>query len=141
MIIVPPLKEAEPKVKNLKILIAEDDEISAQFLTNVLGDFSREILKAINGVEAIELFRQNPDTDLIMMDVRMPEMNGYEATKKIREVNNDVVIIAQTAFGIGGEIEKSKAQRMGCTDYLSKPIDVFVLRNMIQKYFYQKDLR
>ena len=129
------------KVKNLKILIAEDDEVSALFLTNVLEDVSREILKAVNGTEAVETYRQNPDIDLIMMDVRMPEMSGYEATKRIRELNKDVVIIAQTAFGIGGEMEKAKAQAVGCNDYISKPISVFLLKSMIQKYFYKTDTR
>jgi CheY-like chemotaxis protein len=137
---VNPVNGEELKVKNLKILIAEDDEVSALFLSTVLEDYSREILKAVNGVATVEVFRQNPDIDLIMMDVRMPEMSGYEATRKIREFNKDVIIIAQTAFGIGGEMEKAKATKVGCNDYISKPIDVFLLKSIIQKYFHDEQV-
>jgi|WetSurMetagenome_2_1015567.scaffolds.fasta_scaffold312753_2 CheY-like chemotaxis protein len=125
--------------RNLKILIAEDDEVSALFLNTVLEMNSREILKAVNGVKAVEIFRQNPDIDLIMMDVRMPEMSGYEATRLIREISRDVVIIAQTAFGIGGEMEKVRAAKAGCNDYISKPIDVFLLKRIINKYFLKEE--
>jgi CheY-like chemotaxis protein len=126
--------EAKQK-KTLKILIAEDDDASAFFLTTVLEKYSHESLMAGNGVEAVETCRNNPDIDLIMMDVRMPEMSGYEATKRIRQFNDKVIIIAQTAFGIGGEMEKARAVSVGCNDYISKPIDVQLLEKLIKKYF------
>jgi CheY-like chemotaxis protein len=65
----------------------------------------------------------------------MPEMNGYEATRQIRQFNKDVVIIAQTAYGIGGEMEKARATSVGCNNYISKPIDINLLTGLIQKYF------
>jgi CheY-like chemotaxis protein len=68
-----------------------------------------------------------------MMDIRMPEMGGYEATRKIRQFNKDVVIIAQTAFAQIGDREKSIAA--GCNDYISKPISHAQLLSLIQKYF------
>ncbi len=125
----------EPKnnIQNLKILIAEDDETSKTLLSIEVEKFSREILKAKNGFDAVEICRNNPDTDLILMDMQMPVMNGYEATRRIREFNNEVVIIAQTAFALSGDREKSIAA--GCNDYISKPINKAELIALIHRYF------
>jgi hypothetical protein len=104
----------------LKILIAEDDKVSEMLLNIEVKSFCREIVKARTGFEAVETFRNNPDTDLILMDIRMPEMDGYEATRQIRGFNKEVVIIAQTAYGLSGDREK--AIKSGCNDYIAKPI-------------------
>ena len=120
-------------VKNLKILIAEDDETSGMLISIFVEMFGKEILKVRNGFEAVVVCRNNPDTDLILMDIQMPIMNGYEATRQIRQFNKDVVIIAQTAFGISGDIEK--AIEAGCNDYIAKPIKKDQLLSLIQKYF------
>lgn len=119
--------------KKLKILIVEDDEISELLIDNYIKIFGKEILKAKNGIEAVEVCRNNPDIDLILMDIRMPGMSGYEATKQIREFNKDVVIIAQTAYGMLGEREK--ALNVGCNDYIAKPVIKYTLHELIQKYF------
>jgi CheY-like chemotaxis protein len=71
------------------------------------------------------------------MDVKMPVMDGYEATRQIRKFNKDVVIIAQTAYGLSED--KSKAIGAGCNDYISKPLDIAVLKGMIMKYCKPKD--
>jgi CheY-like chemotaxis protein len=92
----------------------------------------KDILKAGTGVEAVEVCRNNPDIDLILMDIRMPDMDGYEATRQIRQFNKDVVIIAQTAHGLMGDREK--AIEAGCNDYLSKPVNRDKLLSLIQKY-------
>jgi CheY-like chemotaxis protein len=120
--------------KQLKVLIAEDDENSAMFLYVIFENHFKEIIMVKTGLEAVKACQSHPDTDLIMMDVRMPEMNGYDATRKIREFNKKVIIIAQTAFGIRGEIEKARAISVGCNDYLSKPIEVDILKEMIEKH-------
>jgi hypothetical protein len=120
-------------IKDLKILITEDDETSEMLITIDVDKFSKEILIARNGFEAIEVCRNNPDTDLILMDVQMPVMNGHEATRQIRQFNKDVVIIAQTAFGLSGDREK--AIEAGCNDYIAKPINKDELLLLIQKYF------
>ncbi len=119
--------------KNLVVLIAEDDKPSELLITRFVGPFCKKILKVTTGTEAVETVHDNPDIDLILMDIKLPEMDGYEATRLIREFNNDVVIIAQTAFGLIGE--KDKALYAGCTDYILKPINKNVLLGLINKYF------
>ena len=130
-------RQPEPSVKNeivrkLKILIAEDDEVSAKLIDTYIKIFGKEILKARTGIEAVEMCRNNPDTELILMDIRMPDMDGYEATRQIRQFNREVVIIAQTAHGLTGDREK--AIKAGCNDYISKPISKDKLQSLIQKY-------
>jgi PAS domain S-box-containing protein len=119
-------------VRKLKILIAEDDEVSELLLEENLVAVGKEILTAKTGSDAVELCRNNPDLDLVLMDIQMPEMGGYEATSKIREFNKEVVIIAQTAYGLSGDREK--AIEAGCNDYISKPIIMAELLALIQKY-------
>jgi PAS domain S-box-containing protein len=123
-------------LQDLKVLIAEDDETSALLLNTYLKPYTKVILLAPNGEKAVEICRNNPDLDLIMMDIQMPLLNGFLATKSIREFNNDVVIIAQTAFGLSGD--RDKAIEAGCTDYISKPIKKEDLNNLLIKYFYNK---
>jgi PAS domain S-box-containing protein len=120
-------------VRKLKILIAEDDEVSEMVISSFIKSFIKKVLKAKTGVEAVEICRENPDIDLVLMDIRMPEMSGYEATNQIRQFNKEVVIIAQTAYGLTGESEK--AIKAGCTDYIAKPINKNELVEMLQKYF------
>ncbi len=119
------------EVSGLKILIAEDDEVSMTFISISVEPISNEILVTTTGVETIEVCRNNPDIDLILMDIQMPDINGYEATRQIRQFNKDVVIIAQTAFGLSGDREK--AIEAGCNDYIAKPIKKDELLALIQK--------
>ena len=97
-----------------------DDETTIIYLNTLLEDICDNCLIARNGSEAVELCRDNPNLDLIMMDIKMPGMNGYEATRKIREFNKDVAIIAQTAFALQGDREKTI--EAGCNGYVSKPV-------------------
>lgn len=130
--------DKEKQIENLKILIAEDDEISARLLTKTIKIFSKEILKAKTGIEALKACRENPDIDLILMDIQMPEMDGYETTRQIRQFNKDVIIIAQTAYALTGYREKAIAA--GCNDYISKPIKKEELMALIHKYFRKQEL-
>lgn len=123
----------ENPIRPLKILIVEDEEYSGQLIALLTRKFAKEIITTSNGEEAVEICRNNPDLDLILMDIQMPDMDGYEATQLIREFNAKVVIIAQTAYALSGDREKS--MEAGCTDYLSKPIKRENLKEMIQKYF------
>jgi signal transduction histidine kinase/CheY-like chemotaxis protein len=127
-----PIAEIEESVQNLKILIAEDDETSEILISILVQMFSKEVLKARNGVETVDICRKNPDIDLILMDLQMPEMNGYEATRQIRKFNKEVVIIAQTAFALTWD--RKKAIEAGCNDSISKPILKDQLLTLIHKY-------
>ncbi|WP_299528188.1 PAS domain S-box protein [uncultured Lutibacter sp.] len=126
-------ENTEHQVKNLKTLIAEDDEASEILLSINVSEFSNEIKNARTGTETIEICRNNPDIDLILLDIQMPEMNGLEATRQIRKFNKNVIIIAQTAYGLTGDLEKSL--NAGCNDYIAKPINKSELKSLIQKYF------
>ena len=125
--------QGDSKSSGLKILIAEDDEISGMLLTMSVKNFGKEVLKARTGVEAVETCLNHPDIDLVLMDIKMPEMDGYEATRQIRQFNNDVVIIAQTAYALSGDREKAIA--VGCNDYIAKPFGSATLKAIMRKHF------
>ncbi|MGZ2370592.1 ATP-binding protein [Ancylomarina sp. YFZ004] len=129
-------KKLEGEVKNLKILVVEDHEESALLLNILLKKMSREVLYAKNGYEAIDICHNNTDIDLILMDIKMPEMDGYETTRRLRHFNKDVVIISQTAFGLAGDEEK--VIKAGCDAYLSKPIRKKELVSLIHRFFGNK---
>jgi PAS domain S-box-containing protein len=116
----------------LKILVAEDDEVSVKLIDTYIKMVVKDILKAGSGMEAVEVCRNNPDIDLILMDIRMPDMGGHEATRQIRQFNQEVIIIAQTAHGLTGDREK--ALKAGCNDYISKPFNKSDLLNLLNKY-------
>ncbi len=117
-----------------KILIAEDEPYTKDYLTIILQNMCSEILYADNGLDAVNACRENQDIDLVLMDIKMPQMNGYEATREIRKFNKDVVIIAQTAYAMSGD--RQKALEAGCNDYISKPINRDALVTMIEEKFY-----
>ena len=94
--------------------------------------FAKEILYAQNGFEAVVACKDNPDIDLILMDIKMPEMDGYEATRQIRLFNKEVVIIVQTAYVLSNENEM--AIEAGCNDFISKPINKTLLKELIKKH-------
>ncbi|WP_223441223.1 response regulator [Polaribacter litorisediminis] len=115
----------------LKILIAEDDYVSYLYISTILKNIAKELIHAKTGIETIELCKKHPDIDVILMDIKMPILNGYEATKKIREFNKDVTIIAQTAYALSGDNEK--AIDAGCSDYITKPINKEILLQKLDK--------
>jgi PAS domain S-box-containing protein len=123
----------------LKILIVEDEVVSNEYLCIILDDISNTILHASTGKEAIEICRENMDFDIILMDVKMPLMNGYSATKKIREFNNNVIIIAQTAYALPGDRENAIAA--GCNDYITKPLEKDSLIELIATHIEKKSTR
>ncbi len=112
---------ADKSSLNIKVLLAEDDDICLSYLLTILEEISSDIIVAKDGKKAVEKARKNPDIDIILMDIKLPEMNGYKATQEIREFNQDVIIIAQTAYALLGD--KEKALQAGCNDYISKPIE------------------
>ncbi|HEY4784625.1 MAG TPA: response regulator [Bacteroidales bacterium] len=114
------------------ILIAEDEETNYLFIEAILEDTKAKLLWAKNGQEAVDMFSEH-DIDLVLMDIKMPEMDGLTATMHIRRKSETVPIIAQTAFAMSEN--KSKCLSAGCNDYLTKPINHKLLLNTINKFF------
>jgi CheY-like chemotaxis protein len=114
----------------MKLLIVDDDKLCLKLLSYLLKDSSFDITYVNTGGEAVRTCHKNPDIDIILLDIMIPEMNGFEVATKIREFNPNVVIIAQTALTLDGDREKSI--EAGCDDYISKPYSKRDLLNIIQ---------
>lgn len=117
--------------KLLKILIVEDEDTSHNLFTIVIKPISRETLHAISGKEAIKICKQNPDIDLIIMDIQIPIIDGYEATREIRKFNSTVKIIAQTAYP--NSSYSADALEAGCNIAITKPINIEELMGIIKE--------
>jgi CheY-like chemotaxis protein len=111
-----------------KILIVEDDFSSKLYLNKILEKANVIILNAGDGQEAVDVAFNNPDIDVILMDIQLPIMDGYAATKNIREFRKNIIIIAQTAYGFLAD--KEKILNSGFNDYIIKPI---LTQNLIEK--------
>ncbi|HZL12086.1 MAG TPA: response regulator [Prolixibacteraceae bacterium] len=114
------------------ILIAEDVESNFLYLKAVLSKLNATIFWAKNGIEAIEICDGGHAIDLVLMDLQMPEMNGYEATQILKKKYPQLPIVAQTAFAMSDDREK--ALDSGCDDYLAKPIKSKDLLNVVMKF-------
>ncbi len=114
------------------ILVVEDEESNYLYMKAVLSKLNANIMWAHNGIEAVRICDSESPIDLILMDLQMPEMNGYEATPIIKEKHPQIPIIAQTAYAMSNDREK--ALNAGCDNYLSKPIKSKDLITMIQNY-------
>lgn len=118
--------------KKLTILIAEDDNTSFMLLNHILKSENNTIIRAENGRIAVDIMRGNPDISLILMDIKMPELNGIEATMEIRKFNSEIPIIAQTAYTLSGD--KEKAIAAGCDEYITKPINRNLLIKLVKEF-------
>ena len=113
-----------------RILVAEDIESNFKLLRYYLSTIDVETIRVENGKEAVDYCRLNPDIDLILMDIKMPVMDGYEAVKLIREINNNVPIILQTAYAD----DRIRSVESGCNGFLSKPFNKEQLISLIKEY-------
>ncbi len=120
------------KFNGIKILVAEDEETNFLFINELIEETGATIIHAENGKEAVTLFNDIDDIGIILMDIKMPLMDGITATKLIKEVNPDVPVIAITAYAMSGD--KEKCINAGCDDYLSKPIRRTELLDLISFY-------
>ena len=122
-----------------KILVVDDIEMNQQLAKHIMQSWGFTVDVAANGKEAVEKVEKN-SYDLVLMDIQMPEMDGYEATRSIRKMDNaekrDVPIIAMTAHAMSGEAEKCK--NAGMNDYISKPFDIKNLHSKIISALKQK---
>ncbi|WP_299313630.1 transporter substrate-binding domain-containing protein [uncultured Aquimarina sp.] len=118
------------------ILIAEDGETNFLFLKTILtkmNEYDFTIYRAKNGQEAVTICQENNNIDLVLMDIKMPIMDGYDATSYIKKIRPNLPVIAQTAYSIEEDVQK--ALDAGCDDFVSKPVDRKVLKPMLNKYF------
>lgn len=119
-----------------KILIVEDDAVSMQFFTEVLESSEIKIVKAINGNDALQKFISINNIAMILLDIQLPDIDGYQVIEKIRQINPYIPVIAETAYA--GEKEEEKALKHGFTNYIVKPISPSKLINMISLYLDKK---
>jgi signal transduction histidine kinase/CheY-like chemotaxis protein len=120
-------------IKDLKILIADDDLSLGMLQAELVKDHSIFVQYVNNGIEAVEASKINDDFDLILMDINMPKMNGFDAAEHIRKLNKDVIIIAQTVYP--QEKEHDIALNSGCNDYIQKSLNKRTMFELLRKYF------
>lgn len=118
--------------RNPNILIAEDVESNFLYLKAVLSKLNANVFWAKNGIEVLDICEKEQKMDLVLMDLQMPDMNGYEATQILKKKYPGLPVIAQTAFAMSDDREK--ALDAGCDDYLAKPIKSKDLLNITEKY-------
>ena len=118
--------------KEKKILVAEDEDLNWLFIREMLRKTGAEILRAKDGREVVKMTKRIKP-DVILMDIKMPELNGIEATKKIRSFDISVPIIAQTAYVMAEE--KKESLKVGCNHFVTKPLDRTVVMELIDRYF------
>ncbi len=121
--------------ENKTILIVEDVEPNYYLLKNSLKKTKAKIVWAATGDEAINMCKNNPDIDIVLMDIHLPDISGHEAARKIKALRNEITVIAQTAFVFSGERQKSIDA--GCDDYIAKPIRsselIYKIKNCLEK--------
>ncbi|MFO7656590.1 MAG: response regulator, partial [Bacteroidales bacterium] len=114
------------------VLVVEDDEQSYHFLQELLKRTGVKVTRARNGLEAIEIVKNTTAIDLVLMDIQLPKMNGYDATKEIKKIRKNLPVIAQTAYAMSGDREKSILS--GCDDYIAKPLSIETLLPKINQF-------
>ena len=124
--------EAEYNWQSKTFLIVEDDPTSLEYLKEVIEPKGAELILKQTGEEGYQAFKDNTDIDLILMDIRLPDISGTEIIKRIRETDNEVTIIAQTAHAMGED--RKLCLQAGADDYIAKPIEISHLQRIINKY-------
>jgi signal transduction histidine kinase len=116
-------------LRTKSILLVEDDQTSQELIQHIINPLDMELHHVKAGSEAIKFILENPDTSLVLMDLKLPDLDGYNATRAIKKINPDIPIIAQTAYAMVGD--KEKALDAGCDAYLTKPLNSMVLLHTI----------
>lgn len=139
-----PVEEPEKKIpayesdslKNKNILIAEDNLLNYKLVEAILAKTEANLFWAKDGMEAVDFFSSGKNFDLVLMDIRMPNMDGFQATREIRRLKNELPVIAVTAYSLGDE--KEMAMQAGFNDYLTKPVNSEKLIGTINKYIHEE---
>lgn len=121
-----------PNWKNKTILIVEDNYQGFVLLKNYLLHTQAKLIHVSNGVEAVDICKNNSDIDMVLMDIQLPEMNGYEATAIIKKHRNELPVIAETAYAMTED--SLEAKNAGFDDYLTKPIEKEIFLSVLGKY-------
>ncbi len=135
-------KSTKETSTNHTILVAEDEEVNFLYIEALFEDNSEQnfsLIHAKNGKEAVEECQRNKSIDLVLMDIKMPVMNGYKATQKIKAICPDLPVIAQTAYST--ESDKDEALKNGCDDFISKPLNQETLFQLIKKHMAEKEIQ
>jgi PAS domain S-box-containing protein len=122
--------------KDKKILVAEDDRLNYKLVEAIMEGTEATLFWARDGIEAVEFFKSGKKADLVLMDIRMPQMDGFQATQEIRKLNKVLPVLAITAYSLGNE--KEMAMQSGFNDYITKPLNPKKLLNTISKYIYEE---
>ncbi len=138
IIVKPIINLEDTKSENEVILIAEDDNINFLLFQKMMQHKKYKIIRAINGQEAVDICLNNPNIDLVLMDIKMPLMNGFEALEQILPIRPNLPIIAQTAYS--SSEDKMKIEEAGFTDYITKPLNRERLFELIDKYLSKLDI-
>lgn len=125
------INSTRPDWRGKVFLVVEDEDHNFAYINEILKKTRATIIRAINGIKAIELVKQE-SIDLILMDIKLPEMDGFKATVEIKKIKPSIPIIAQTAFAM--ENEKIACLKAGCDDYIVKPFHPSKLLSGIMKY-------
>lgn len=124
-----PVSVELPDLSGKTVMIVEDEALNLEYLVSILRKCHGEIITAQSGEDALELLNVNQNTDLVLMDIKLPGIDGLEATKRIKSQNNQIVVIAQTAYAMPED--KQEAKKAGCDDYITKPINKWALYKAI----------
>jgi len=114
------------------VLIVEDNETSNIYFEAALRKTKAHLIWAKNGFDAVEIVKKQPEVDLILMDINMPKMDGIEATRIIKSMKPEIIIVVQTAFILSGE--ERMCQEAGCDEFITKPIRLKYLLDTINRY-------
>ena len=115
------------------ILIVEDEPTCRLYFASVFRNTDVKLLYAHNGKDSVLMVKEYPEIDLVLMDIKLPVMDGIEATRKIKKLRPRLPVIAQTAYALNNE--RRKALEAGCDDYLTKPIRLELLMETIERIF------
>ncbi|MCK5028283.1 MAG: PAS domain-containing protein [Bacteroidales bacterium] len=131
--ILKPKKEMKT-LDDLNILVVEDDRDNLEFLSRLLAKHGANVVAANSGEEAIKIIKSNNQIQIVLMDIRLPDIDGFETTKIIKKLKPSLPVIAQTAYAMYNDREKCLEN--GCDDYISKPLDKDILIKKINQYIY-----
>lgn len=121
-----------------KILVVDDEQMVHFFYREIFKDTGANLLHATDGKSSIEICRKNSDLDIVLMDIQLPNLNGYEALSEIRKFNEEIPVIAQTAFALSADRET--VLKAGFDEYVSKPINKYEITQIIQYFFFKKQV-